>query len=253
MAAGILARMTEVLHGKVLPPSLYAVAAAKGGVGKTTLAYELAYILAAILADFDWDGGGATRAWGYLHERRKRAPLLDALERRRVPQPLKGHRKPDLVPSHPDLVANQPAAEELTNQLETWPEALQRPVVADTHPGGGDVTYGVLAAAKVVIVTAVLATKELSALEQQLEELADYPLLIVPYRVPPVPPARQLERFRSIVNAAGVPVAPPVSYYKWIPGRQRRTAICSADPVPARAEAFVDEVGAVAKEVVNYG
>ena len=65
------------------------VAAAKGGVGKTTLAYELAYLLQAPLVDLDWDRGGATRQWGYRHEDRMRAPLLDALERGGVPKPVR--------------------------------------------------------------------------------------------------------------------------------------------------------------------
>jgi hypothetical protein len=49
-------------------PKIFTVAAAKGGVGKTTLAYELAYLLDAPLVDLDWDAGGASRKWGYRHE-----------------------------------------------------------------------------------------------------------------------------------------------------------------------------------------
>lgn len=37
------------------------VGAAKGGVGKTTLAYEIAACLKGVLVDLDWDSGGATR------------------------------------------------------------------------------------------------------------------------------------------------------------------------------------------------
>jgi chromosome partitioning protein len=42
-----------------------------------------------------------------------------------------------------------------------------------------------MSAAPLVVTPAVLATKELDALEGMLEELADYPLLVVPNRVPP--------------------------------------------------------------------
>jgi hypothetical protein len=43
-------------------PKIVTVAAYKGGVGKTTLALELAYLLGAPLVDFEWDSGGASRA-----------------------------------------------------------------------------------------------------------------------------------------------------------------------------------------------
>jgi len=49
------------------------VAARKGGVGKTTLAYELAWLLDAPLVDLEFDDGSATRMWGYRHETRLRA------------------------------------------------------------------------------------------------------------------------------------------------------------------------------------
>ena len=59
------------------------VAAYKGGVGKTTLALELAYLLDAPLIDLDWDKGGATKRWGY--QPTETSPLLNALERGTVP------------------------------------------------------------------------------------------------------------------------------------------------------------------------
>src|SRR5512135_3862944 len=99
---------------------IISVASTKGGVGKTTIAYELAWLLGGPLVDLDWDAGGATRQWGYRHERRLRAPLLDALERSSTPVPLRGVRKPDLVPSHPDFVDYQPAPEDMAGALEKW-------------------------------------------------------------------------------------------------------------------------------------
>ena len=42
-----------------------AVGASKGGVGKSTIAYELAAALGGVLVDLDWDSGGATRMGGY--------------------------------------------------------------------------------------------------------------------------------------------------------------------------------------------
>src|SRR5450759_5702165 len=64
------------------------IAAYKGGVGKTTLALELAYLLDAPLVDVDWDRGGATRRWGY--QPTETSPLLSALERGSVPRQRRG-------------------------------------------------------------------------------------------------------------------------------------------------------------------
>ena len=126
---------------------IVSVAAWKGGVGKSTLAYELAFLLDAPLVDLDWDRGGVTRHWGYRHENRMRAPLLDAIERGRTPTPLRGDLKPDLVPSHPDLVDNQPTPEDMANALEKWAGEWGRDyVIVDTHPGGVASTYGAISA-----------------------------------------------------------------------------------------------------------
>ncbi|MER6816437.1 ParA family protein [Spirillospora sp. NPDC000708] len=227
------------------------IAAWKGGVGKTTLAFELAFQLDAVLIDLDWDRGGATRSWGYRHELRQRSPLLDALESGRTPTPLRGGpRKPDIVPSHPDFAVNQPEAEELADHLSKWAAEWGRRVVCDTHPGGGDATYGAMAASRCVAVPAVLANKELNALEGMLQEVPDYPLLLVPNMVR-APKPRDRKRFGDLATAAQVPVATPIPWCSWIPDRQLRIAITS-DPVPKRAADYTAKVRAVADTVRQY-
>src|SRR5437588_12832949 len=99
------------------------VAAAKGGVGKTTLAYELAAILDGVLIDFDWDLGGATRMWGYDMAAHKRAPLLDALEAGpdgKPPTPRTRPHQPLLVPSHRDLAASAIDESLVAHCLASW-------------------------------------------------------------------------------------------------------------------------------------
>lgn len=232
-------------------PSIIVVAAWKGGVGKTTLAYELAFLFGAVLVDLDWDRGGATVAWGYRPEQRTRIPLLDALESGRTPKPLIGHRKPDLIPSHPDFGPNQPTPEKMADALEQWSRELGRVLVVDTHPGGVPSTYGALAAAHAVVVPSVLATKELEALEGMLEEVPDYPLVIAPNMVPGSPPAAELDRFEKAVRKVGASVAPPISKYEWFKTRKTRLALTSYDPEPKRIMPAAAEFRALAKVVAN--
>ena len=244
-------RMTASVPGDARP-YIVAVLAYKGGVGKTTIAYELAWLLDAVLVDLEWDAGSATRQWGYRHEDRVRAPLIDALERGRTPVPLQGFRKPLLVPGHPDLAALAVPAETVTAAVERWAKEWGRPVVVDTHPGGFASTLGAAAAANVVVSPTVLATKELEALEGMLAEMADYPMVIVPNKVPTVPPAPQLEKLTRLVTAARATVAPPISHHVWLPRRQIRVAVTSYDPVPARIAGLDRELRAVADTVRNY-
>jgi chromosome partitioning protein len=246
-----MVRMAASVPGETRP-YIVTVLAYKGGVGKTTIAYELAWLLDAVLVDLEWDSGSATRQWGYRHEDRVRAPLIDALERGRTPVPLQGFRKPLLVPGHPDLAALAVPGETITAAVETWAKEWGRPVVVDTHPGGFASTLGAAAAANVIVSPTVLATKELEALEGMLAEMADYPMVIVPNKVPPVPPAPQLEKLTRLVTAARATVAPPISHYVWLPRRQIRVAVTSYDPVPARIAGLDRELRAVADTVRNY-
>ena len=229
------------------------IAAYKGGVGKTTLALELAYLLDAPLVDVDWDRGGATRRWGYRHEDRIRAPLLDALAHQRTPRLVRGHGKADLVPSHPELALAQPSGEDIATALEKWAGEWGRPwVVVDTHPGGVSSTFGAMNAATVVLVPIQLATNSLNALEGMLEEAADYPIVVVPNMVPTVPPASAVRRLRELAERYQVRVAQPVSTCVALPNRQQRMAVAALDPTPARLARYVDELRGVAEVVKNY-
>src|ERR1700694_4686620 len=86
------ARMHAIQSGRVVT-----LAATKGGVGKTVLAYELAAVLGAVLVDLDWDTGGASRLWGHDTRRFKRSALLDAFEHgpnAHAPQPRRQRYRP---------------------------------------------------------------------------------------------------------------------------------------------------------------
>jgi len=203
------------------------VAASKGGVGKTTLAYELSAALDGVLVDLDWDSGGATRMWGYDPRTFRTAPLLDALEAGPFgapPRPRKRAHQPALVPASPDLSASRIDDGLVGDCLVAWTKHwADRYVVVDTHPGANPLTDGAMQAADLVVVPVILGAREMDALEGMLRDFASYRLLLVPNMVPPSPPRRFVERLATL--AVGIPVAPPISEYRWIRRRVRRTAL----------------------------
>lgn len=225
------------------------VAAAKGGVGKTTLAYELAAALSGVLVDLDWDAGGATRMWGFDPLKAVRAPLLDALERGPSPRPPRvKHRphQPALLASHPDLSASRIDMDLVADCLHAWGEAWDEPyVVVDTHPGANPLTDGAMQAADLVVIPVVLGAREMDALEAILSDFAEYPLLLVPTMVPSVPPKRFVDRLASLAGQR-VRVGPPISEHRWLRRRLRRAA-CVLQPNPGvRVRAAATEFAAVA-------
>lgn len=237
-------------------PKIVTVASAKGGVGKSTIAYELAYLLDAPLIDLDWEDGSSTVAWGY-DGREHRTPILKAaLQSGRAPRPLTGRRKPELVPCYKNFVNEQPSAEEMQDALDKWAGEWERPhVLVDTHPGGCPSTFGAMAAASVVVTPVVFGTRELAALEGWLDELPDYPFLIIPNRL-----ARglakewSLRKLTRIVETTNVPVGPPISEYSWLKDRQLRMAL-TADRSAAglRVRKVASDIEAVAEAVRSYG
>ena len=240
----------------IVPHLLVTVAAWKGGVGKTELAKELAYLFSAVLVDLDWDAGGITRKWGYRHETRCTAPLLDAIEAGRVPKPLSGHgTRADLVPSHPDFVANQPTSDDMSSHLEKWQVAWQRPVVVDTHPGGTSSTVGAVAAARVVVVPVNLEVNALRAAEQMADELqGGLQIFFVPNRVSAVPEA-QVKWLDRICKTYEILCGPSVGNHLFLSQRHLTMAVSSPgkkNEIPARAKRFAEEVYQVAKAIVFY-
>ena len=185
--------------------------------------------------DLDWDGGGATRMWGDDPRRRHGSPLLDAFERGRgLPRTRSRAGQPTLVPSSPDLAASRIESDLVADCLQEWGRGwAPRPLVVDTHPGANALTEGALLAADLVVVPVVLAERELDALEQMLEELAAYRVVLVPNMVPAVPPARLVARLSHLANGAGVPVVGMISEHRWLRRRLRRRAVV-AEPTPGR-------------------
>ncbi len=237
-----------------LMPKIVTVAASKGGVGKSTLAYELAVLLDAPLVDLDWDEGGVTRKWGYRHENRVHAPMIEALAAGRTPTVLNGRgRKPDLLPGHPDFAERQPAPEDIATALSKWAGEWGRPfVVVDTHPGAATAGHGAMLAAHVVVVPVVLRTNELNALEGMLKEVADYPLLLIPNLVPRMAPAAEIRRLRRLVETYEAEVGPLVRDCRALGTRKRHAAVVAEQPTAAVYRDFVASMREVAGAVRSY-
>lgn len=234
---------------------IYGVISYKGGVGKSTLAYEIAHGIGAVAVDFDFDKGGISGMWGYKSEERLRNPLLDAFEKGIIPHPLSGGRfRPDLVPSHKDLVLNQPPPHQVAEALEQWKVAWGRDIVVDTHPGGGvDLTDAVKEVANLLLVIIQLKANEMRATEDLLADLAGYPIMLVPNEVPnkKVPPP-MLNWLSRLTEHYEVPVAPPVSIHGWISDSPTRRMAASAVR-GKKGDLIRREIEDVTEAVINYG
>ncbi|WP_067975849.1 ParA family protein [Mycolicibacter icosiumassiliensis] len=208
----------------------------KGGVGKSFLAYELAFLLGAVLVDLEHDGGGVTAKWGYRPQDHPRARLLDALvPGAAAPRPMRGFKKPALVPGHPELYDHQPDADTMADALSKWAQEWDTDwIVVDTHPGASPAAHGALAVANIVLAPTALRTAELDATAELVREIADYPLVVVPNFVPTTPPAAEIQRLRSIIAETPVQVAPPIPNALHVGTRKRRIAITAEAP-PAKS------------------
>lgn len=229
----------------------------KGGVGKTTLASELAAELDAVLLDLDWDDGGATRSWGYRWEDRQDSPVLQAIAHGRTPRPLKGHKKPLLVPSHPDYATELPAGQTMGDLVLGWAQEWHEThgvewVVIDTHPGTADLTNSMLAIANLVLSPVPLKEKEMAATESMVNDLADYPLALIPYMIPAFPPASMVARLEKAVADTPVQVGPFVPYAAAVGRRTKRMAIMSEEKPAKPLVPVADGLRAVAEFAKEY-
>lgn len=225
----------------------------KGGVGKSTSAYEVAYLLDAVLVDLEHDIAGVTSIWGDRPLDRVGIPILDALATGRTPRPLSGHRKPRLVPGHPYLDREAPTREQMSEALLKWASEWDAEwVVVDTHPGAGEHTHGALAVADVVLAPSTLDLLDLRGLEQLVDEMADYPVVVLPTKVRPIPSAVGLKRLEQITTGTPVQVAPPIPFVTDLPKRTKRIAITSEDPPARPLRRLADAYQQTARFVKEY-
>jgi chromosome partitioning protein len=229
------------------------VAAEKGGVGKTTLAVELAAVLEGIVVDLDFHAGGATSRLG-LQELRD-APLVRALAAgpsARAPEVRRRAGRPGLVSSTRRLGRLLMDQQDMAECLEAWAAAWGGPpVVVDTHPGAHWTTDGALMRADLLIVPLPPGELEAAATAGMLAEHGRIATVVVPVMVPRVPPAAFLAALEDLVERFGVRVGPPVSEHRWLRRRRLRTAVTLQANAGARTRAAAAEFRAVASHIAD--
>lgn len=258
-------RQQWMLRNGIAPSSLagkiFTVAAYKGGVGKTFTAMELAYLLGAILIDFEWDEGSASIALGYNPDDRQRSILIDAINAERTPKPIWAGEheqpgRPALIPGHAEFEDRQPSAEAMEKLIRAWAadlgEQYGRPIVIDTHPGGSPSTLGAIAAANLNIVPTVFKEREMNALEGMFKEIGHFPFLMVPNMTTTSPPAKYLTWAIRLQDTYQVPISEEfIRDYRWLSTRSLRMVNSSVDHAPVKKAAeLVTSLNAIAKEVV---
>lgn len=239
-------------------PKIVVVHSRKGGVGKSTLAYELAWLLDAPLVDLDWEGGTVSKRWGYRWQDHARSAVADAVERGKAPRLLSGRpsNRPDLVPGHADFKLEQPEADHMADALVKWSGEWGRDfVVVDTHPGADSATNGGLAVAHAVVVPVPMKVMELYGTEATIDELAGYPLILAPNLVPRTTPPKMLTMLKAIVGRPGVtaqvgPLIPDGG--RPVYERTRRMAITAQDPAPKNVAPVSAALGRLAQFVKEY-
>lgn len=234
---------------------IYTVASHKGGVGKTTIAYELAQVTGSVLVDFEWDGGGASGTWGYNPDTRSNDALMNALDRDRPPRPLTGKGvKPDLVPGSLYLPEAGLEAEDFGHRLVQWAQEWGRSIVVDTHPGASPSANGAMSESHVIVVPTPLMIKDLAGTERMVRAMLDFPIIIVPNKIPPIPPKDGIDRLTRIVEGTNIRVGPIISDGgRAINLRKKRMAMTADHPPAKRIAHIVAQFQKLAHTVEEYG
>lgn len=231
------------------------VASPKGSQTKSSQAKELSWLLNAILLDLDWDGGHVSRnIYGSRLDKMDTTALLAALDSGDAPKLTVGPGRPDLVPGHPDLLLRQPSAENMARLIGDWSATWQRPIVADTHPGGTEVGLGAVGAADLVLVPVILGFGELDALQEALRnDYVNARVLIVITKAPKslALPQADARRLLKLATTYGVDVADTiVRNAKWLTNRQVRGVICAQNYLSPEQSEYAGDMLALAREVI---
>jgi len=245
------------------------LAAAKGGVGKTTIAYEVASAIGAVLVDCDWDNGGATTMWGDDPGKRQRSPLLNALLAIApgndgpvpgAPHYLEALGRPGLLPGDTRLAdVRDVDPHRMTEMLSKWTTEWNRPIVIDTHPGLGPISDAAMAASTLVGVPMVLGARELDGLHGFLQlRGGGFPIVLIPNKDrASAQDLRLLKIVEDDVRTFGIRVSPSISDWVWLPRRTTRRAALLLTVNPgkdlARAAEEFRQVAQYLVEVVRDG
>ncbi|MHB1527771.1 MAG: ParA family protein [Candidatus Dormibacteria bacterium] len=241
------------------------IAAEKGGVGKSTIAYELAASLDAVLIDLDWTRGGVTGLWGYetgIYEYGDLAKALGACvppsqsHLPMAPMMLGVAGRPSLVPMERGVAAIADVdSNRLRSMLSAWTKEWGRPIVIDTHPGLLPLSDAAIAAAVLTLVPMIYGFAEMLALKEFLRRRgATTNIILVPNR------DRSLNsnwRLITIIDEEieqfHIAISPPISDHLWLPRRQyRRSAVTLTSHAGVRISEAAAEFRAVAEFIAQH-
>lgn len=231
---------------------IISICSLKGGVGKSRIAYELAATLDGVLVDLDPQRAGITYSWwGYDWERYVRRPGVDALESGDTPKPRRRSGRPDLVPSHPDLIDLRIDERELADALLRWSIEWERPLIIDTPPGRSVLTDGAVMAADLVVVPAPPGQGEIIGARDTLANLDGHRIVVVPNRMPfHVDPSwyRALQDFQQ---QDGVSIATPIRNHGLFQ-RRRDGRPVTRQPRPSKQVASAaEDFETMAREIIE--
>lgn len=237
-----------------MPGPIIAVVSRKGGVGKTTLAYELAALMSAVLVDLEHEPGGATYRWDPDLVERPDERLGRAIRRPgKAPRPRSRGRRPLLVPSDPMLAFPLADTETLATLLDEWRVQWEdRTVIIDTHPGACWTTDAAIAASDCCVVPLTLGDGSWAATRALVAELGGRHIAVVPSRLRGRPPDHYVERLEELAAQPGVTITAPVMEHSFL-DRVKRPGVplCMAGRLGEARAAAALQFRQVAEDVLE--
>ena len=235
----------------VMRGAVITVAGHKGGVGKTTIAYELAAALDGVMVDLDFHGGGATNLWGFDSRSARRAPLLDALVEAACHGPSSGRTGHRWCPPIRTSALPSWTPTRSPTRSSVGDRRAPRPIIVDTHPGAHFTTDGALQAADLVVVPVPPSRRAIAAVREMLYEHSGFRIVLVPNMVSRSPREWWLQALEGFAEDPLVHLAPAITLHPWLNDRLLTTPVVAQTRPGRRTEHAASQFRAVASHIAQ--